>query len=202
MRKVVPTGSLREFFSQRLDEALRETSTEVLEETRAYLLDILEEFTWSRRAFSLERENPEEPLSVRFLRALEKSAGERVREHRMIGDFCLFLTGFFSDFLQRKVADMEVYISLGSSAYSSVETALRSFSPVPEDTFTRMFRELAEKFPSLVEVYMDLSEKLMVQSEQDLLKIYEKYLILKSKRYEKILREAGIEPFPVRRSRH
>ncbi len=202
MKKVVKTESLKDFFSNQIDESLKECSIDVLRETREYLVDLLDEFTRAKRAFLMEEENPEEPLSIRYLKALHKSTGEKVREYRMIGDFCLFVSGFFSDFIQKKIVDLDFYISIGSSAYSSVESTLKNLAAIEEDNFTRMFRELSEKFPNLVEVYMDVSERLMARSARDLLRIYEKYLVLRSKRYEKILREAGIEPIIVRRSRH
>jgi hypothetical protein len=187
---------MKEFFEERFNEAVSANPVELLDLTRSYLVELMTEFTESDVAFSLEREDPEMPLSIRFLQATGKSAREKLRDCKKIGDFCLFLSGFFSDFVQRKIPDLDFYIAIGSKAYSNVESSLRSTPSIKEDSFIQMFRELSDKFPELVDLYMDVNERMQRLTNQNIMKIYDKYLLLRSRRYEKILKDAGIYPLP------
>ena len=58
---------------------------------------------------------------------------------RQIGDVSLFISGFFSDSLRRKLVDVDYYVSIGGYAYNAL-------SRVETDTFSPVFAELATKF--------------------------------------------------------
>lgn len=199
---IIEKRSIKEFFEERFEEAVCANSVELLDLTRYYLVELLTEYTESDVAFSLEREDPEMPLSIRFLQATGKTTREKLIYYKKIGDFCLFLSGFFPEFIQRKIADLDLYIAIGAKAYSNVESSLRNTPSVKEDSFIQMFRELADKFPELVDLYMDVSERMQSLTNRNIMKVYDKYLLLRSRRYEKILKDAGIHPLPLFPTKH
>ena len=71
---------------------------------------------------------------------------------RQIGDVSLFISGFFSDSLHRKLVDVDYYVSIGGCAYNAL-------SRVETDTFSSVFAELGEKFVGFVDVLSEVSER-------------------------------------------
>jgi hypothetical protein len=88
---------------------------------------------------------------------------------RQIGDVSLFISGFFSDSLHRKLVDVDYYVSIGGCAYNAL-------SRVETDTFSSVFAELGEKFVGFVDVLSEVSERTSCSSNADLLRLYEKWL--------------------------
>src|SRR5580765_8235344 len=85
----------------------------------------------------------DEPIAFRFVRALETSGVERRAHLREVGDRSLFISGFFSDSLTRKLVDVDYYVSIGGSAYSALSRADAALAPV--------FGELAGNFVAFVD---------------------------------------------------
>jgi hypothetical protein len=106
---------------------------------------------------------------------------------RSLGDFSLFMSGFFSDSLRRRTVDVDYYVSMGEYAYGSL-------SRIDEDTFAEVFAELARKFVGYMDVLADVSERTAVTSSGDLLRLYEKWLRTGSSRAGKKLVDRGIVP--------
>ena len=79
--------------------------------------------TWSRR----------EPLAFRLGRALETGGSEQRARLRSLGDFSLFMSGFFSDSFRRSLVDVDYYKSMGEYAYGSLSRS-------EHDTFARGLR--------------------------------------------------------------
>ncbi|NIO15399.1 MAG: hypothetical protein GTN70_00065 [Deltaproteobacteria bacterium] len=202
MVRIIKEVSMREFFEERFDEALSANPLELPHLTRSYLVELLTEYAESETAFSLDREDPELPLSIRFLRATAKGTREKLQDCKRIGDFCLFLSGIFPEKIQGKAADLDFYMALGSKAYLNVESSLRNTTSHAEDCFVRMFRELSERFPEFVGLYMDVSERMRALTDRNIMDLYGKYLLLRSRRHERILRKAGISPPPPNPTRH
>jgi hypothetical protein len=105
-----------------------------------------------------------------------------------IGDVALFVSGFFSDSLTRKLVDVDYYVSIGGCAYNTLSRveADEAFSPV--------FAELGEKFVGFVDVLAEVSERTSCSSNADLLLLYEKWLKTGSRRSGQLLVERGVVP--------
>ena len=104
-----------------------------------------------------------------------------------IGDVALFVSGFFSDSLNRKLVDVDYYVSIGGRAYNVL-------SRVETDTFSPVFAELGEKFVGFVDVLSEVSERTSCTSNSDLLRLYEKWLKTGSRRSGQLLVERGVVP--------
>jgi hypothetical protein len=127
-----------------------------------------------------------EPLAVRFARALQTGGVEQRTRLRNLGDFSLFTTGFFADSFNRRHVDVDYYVSMGEYAYGSLSRA--------EDAFREVFAELARKFVGFSDVLADISERHSLSSNNDLLRLYEKWLRTGSGRDGQRLIERGIVP--------
>lgn len=128
-----------------------------------------------------------EPLVFRLAKALESGGSEQRARLRGVGDFSLFMSGFFADSFTRKIVDVDYYVSMGEYAYGSL-------SRRDEDAFSEVFGELARKFVGFMDVLSDISERTGGAQRADILRLYEKWLRTGSARDGQTLIDHGIVP--------
>jgi hypothetical protein len=173
-----------EYFRELVESALQHQHLAARDLTSFYLVNLLTGFMHVDRS---DTADDEEPLGVRFAKALQ-DAGIRQRDGlRQVGDLSLFISGFFADSLNRSLVDIDYYIQLGGSAYGSLARQ-------GHVTFGEVFNELSEKFPAFVDVLGEVSERSALASNSDVLRLYEKWLRTKSRRSGDLLAAKGIVP--------
>ena len=173
--------SAAEYFKDLVESALAHQQVRAGELTAFYVVHLLTAFM--RRS----TDNEDGPLGLKLAVALE-SGGEAQRTAlKQVGDMSLFVSGFFSDSLRRKLVDVDYYIMIGGSAYTVL-------SRYESDTFSPVFAELAAKFPAFVEVLCEVSERTACTTNADLLRLYEKWLRTGSRRSGQLLVERGVVP--------
>ena len=171
-----------EFFKELVESALVHQRLAANELTSYYVVQLLANFV-DRRA--TDSDEPA-PLALRLAQALEGGSHQRTTL-KQIGDFSLFVSGFFSDSLNRKLVDVDYYVSIGGHAYTAL-------SRVETETFSPVFAELAEKFVGFVDVLCEVSERTSCTSNADVLRLYEKWLKTGSRRSGQLLVERGVVP--------
>jgi len=173
--------SAEEYFKELVDGALARQQIGAGELTAFYVVRLLAGFMQQPAG------RDDQPLGLRLAEALE-AGGVRRRTHlRQIGDFSLFISGFFSDSLRRKLVDVDYYVSIGGIAYAALGRS-------ETDTFSPVFAELAEKFVGFVDVLSEVSERTSCASNADLLRLYERWLKTGSPRSGQLLIECGVVP--------
>jgi hypothetical protein len=178
---VVRRESASEYFKELVEGALAHQRVAAGELTSFYVVNLLTGF--------LQRpaEDDETPLAFRLADALD-AAGMRQRASlKQIGDFSLFVSGFFADSLNRKHVDVDYYVSIGGTAYTAL-------SRHETDTFAPVFAELADNFVQFVDVLSEVSERASLGSNVDLLRLYERWLKTGSRRSGQLLAERGVVP--------
>jgi hypothetical protein len=178
---VVRRESASEYFKELVEGALAHQRIAAGELTSFYVVNLLTGF--------LQRpaEDDETPLAFRLADALD-AAGMRQRASlKQIGDFSLFVSGFFADSLNRKHVDVDYYVSIGGTAYTAL-------SRHETDTFSPVFAELADNFVRFVDVLSEVSERASLGSNVDLLRLYERWLKTGSRRSGQLLAERGVVP--------
>jgi hypothetical protein len=173
-----------EYFKELVDGALTHQGLATQELTAFYVVQLLTSFLQRPAAGS---EADETPLALRLAQALESGGIRQRASLRHIGDVALFVSGFFSDSLNRKLVDVDYYVSIGGCAYSAL-------SRVETDTFSPVFAELGTKFVGFVDVLSEVSERTSCSSNADLLRLYEKWLKTGSRRSGQLLVERGVVP--------
>jgi hypothetical protein len=187
---VVRRESAVEYFKELVEGALARQRVAAGELTSLYVVNLLTGFL-HRPA----RGEDDTPLALRLGEALD-AAGARQREIlRQIGDQSLFISGFFADSLQRKLVDVDYYVSIGGAAYTTLSRSER-------DTFSAVFAELADNFVAFVDVLSEVSERASCSSDSDLFRLHERWLRTGSRRTAGLLIENGVVLTPLnRRSR-
>lgn len=172
-----------EYFRELVESALQHQHVAAGELTSFYLVNLLAGFVHLDRADAAH----DEPLGVRLASALQ-AAGVRQRDGlRRVGDLSLFISGFFSDSLNRRLVDVDYYIQLGEVAYGSLARQ-------GDEALGDVFDELSGRFTTFVDVLSEISERTALTSNADVLRLYEKWLRTKSRRSGDLLASHGIVP--------
>jgi len=172
--------SAAEYFKELVEGALAQQRLNAGELTAFYVVNLLTGF--------LQRPAGDDtPLGVRLAQALESGGMHQRATLREIGDLSLFVSGFFSDSLRRKLVDVDYYVAIGGSAYNAL-------SRFDSDTLSPVFGELSEKFVAFVDVLSEVSERSSCSSNGDLLRLYERWLKTGSRRSGQLLVERGVVP--------
>lgn len=172
-----------EYFQGAVSGAVSSLKLEVSEHAQHYLVRLL--------VPTDEKGEPADTLAKQLAVALEQvQAEQRAQRLRQLGDYSLYIAGFFSDSLSRKLVDVDYYIGMGGAAYENVARLEE------KRTKATVFRELAEKFPRFIDVLSVISEETGFNpaSHQDLLRVYDLWLKTGAKKFEKQLVKAGINP--------
>ncbi len=170
-----------EYFKELVDRALTHQGLAAQELTSFYVVQLLASFLQTPDNYD------EGPLSIQLMRALESGGMRQRASLKQIGDLSLFIAGFFSESLNRKLVDVDYYASIGGRAYHAL-------SRVETDTFSPVFAELGSKFVDFVEVLSEVSERTSCATNVDLLRLYEKWVKTGSRRSGQLLVERGVVP--------
>jgi hypothetical protein len=182
--QVFKRESALEYFKELVDGALARQGLAAQELTAFYVVQLLTSFLQRPAADSQE---DDAPLAFRLAQALETGGMRQRATLKHIGDVSLFVSGFFSDSLNRKLVDVDYYASIGGYAYNALSRS-------DTDTFSPVFAELGEKFIAFADVLSEVSERTSCASNSNLLRLYEKWLKTGSRRSGQLLVEHGVVP--------
>ena len=181
---VIVSADIREYFQREVDAALTQQAVTVEETTATYLVNLLELFEQTDEGLDIK------PLALHYADALNAAtAGEKSLALRRLGDVALFVSGLFAGSLNRKIVDIDYYIAMGGTAYSCVHDLVGSRT---RDKHV-LFAELAENFAQLVDVLGVISDSSNLNSNADVLRLYEIWLRTGSPRTAEKLRRHGIQ---------
>ena len=180
-----------EYFREKVNTAVEELHVDVDEIVVFYLVNLLSEFHKIEKiTLDIEPKADEEALSILLEKALFSNQNEQIKRFKHLGDFSLFISGFFPDSIYKRLVDHKFYMSVGSIAYNQLADIMRT--KAQSKTFWVLYKELAKNFSAFVDVLSEVSGKSMSHSSNYILKVYERWLKRKSPRDEKILRKEGI----------
>jgi hypothetical protein len=173
-----------EYFKELVEDSMARQRLRAADLTEYYVVNLLCEYVRPDR----RRDGEDgEALAVRMARALESAGPEQRTRLRGVGDFSLFMSGFFSDSFRMRSVDVDYYKSMGEYAYSSL-------SHSEDEAFAEVFGELSRKFVGFMDVLADISERTTLKSTTDILRLYEKWLRTGSAKDGQLLIERGILP--------
>lgn len=174
-----------EYFKELVESALVRQHLQTGDLTEYYLVNLLCQYIrLDSRGDAAEHT---EPLAFRLARALESGGLEQRARLRNLGDFSLFMSGFFAESFKRRSIDVDYYKSMGEYAYGSL-------SKSDDDAFAEVFAELASRFVGYMDVLADISERTALSNTTDVLRLYEKWLRTGSARDGRRLVERGVLP--------
>jgi hypothetical protein len=187
--RILVGKSAKEWFREMVAEALSHRRLKVQEVTEFYLVNLLAGFLEREKLFVEEPDGTvsAEPLALILLRAFEADRRERAAHLRRLGDTALFVSGFFGDSLARSLVDVDYYIAMGGRAYGALAESERGLDA--------LYEELSGRFAEFVDLFAEIAELSDLRSNRGLLRLYERFLLTRSERVAKRLRDRGVALF-------
>jgi hypothetical protein len=180
---LVRNESPTEYFRDLVEAAMQNQNVSAHELTSFYVVNLLTAFVHVETSPAA---GDDEPLGVGLARALQTAGLAQRAGLRKVGDLSLFISGFFSDSLNRRLVDIDYYIQLGECAYGSLARR--------DEALGDVFDELSEKFTAFVDILGEVSERTALTSNADVLRLYEKWMRTRSRRSGDLLAARGIVP--------
>jgi hypothetical protein len=185
MENLLRPETSTEYFKKLVERAMARQKVSSSELSSYYLVQLLDNFIAFDQTYAEMEVDKETPLAELLCLALASRGVRRFHLLKFTGDVALFMSGFFSDSVTRRLNDMDYYVRLGGYAYggaarlSAVEAAA-------------VFEELAHKFVRFVDVLNEVSEESAITENAGILRLYEKWRQTGSRRSEALLRREGI----------
>ena len=195
-REIDPCPDINGFFRNVVDTVRSARRLPATDAATSYVVALLVEFAEPKRY--AERES-ERPLTVRLHDALNRPGPGTFEHLRQLGDFVLYVSGFFGEYFERRGVTKDYVRGLGAQAYWGARQALTGFQlEVERDPeSTDIFRELAGNF----DVFVNLLEGVCWDlpgsrrgGNADLLELYERWLKTRSPVLAAELTAAGLIP--------
>jgi len=183
-----------EFFKEKVSNAISNQRLLIPEDVEYYLVNLLLDFI---NPIKLELTGSQQnaidtPLAFILKAAVEAPPSQRLKIFKNMGDISLYLAGFFQDYFNRKLFDINYYITMGAAAYDNVAQIARNQHR--ESHFADTFEKLAVRFEQLVEVVAEVSESQQPEKPIDILSTYDRWTKTHSHRLLKLLNNVGIMP--------
>ncbi len=168
------------YFNEIVQTAISKLKFETTPVASKYLVKLLESYVVCAQT------NIQTTLAEAYLKA-SLAEGQVKREMlRQLGDTSLYVSGFFGDSLRRKIVDIDYYADIGGAAYASLA------SEVPNEIQAHVYGDFSKRFLDYVDLLTYISQKALIQSNQDLLRLYERYVLTGSELAREQLAEKGL----------
>lgn len=145
-------SSLQSFFFDQLNDLNKKSSSPLPGETIYYSSLIMDRFGEAVEYFDVSEEGRvrEKTLGVLLLETGSMTRAMQKRAYRDIGDTALFLCGYFSESLNKKIIDTSYYQEVGQIAYSRLNNIIPQAYEVPK--FFEMLSDTFEKIAMMMNV--------------------------------------------------
>jgi len=185
--------SPKDFFKEAVREAFSNRKLEAFPMAEDYLVNVLEHYVVAAHLHDTEgtdEQGQKKPttLAETLLIAAQSSHATKVDMLKKLGDRTLYVCGFFSDSFQRKVIDLDYCADMGGTAYRILAQSTK------EDTVSQVYSLYSKKFLVFVDVLNYISEKSQLQSSNNVLRIYDRYVKTGSELAREKLSKLGIVP--------
>lgn len=180
------------FFEGKIRDAAKTRGYDPEAPSTLYVAGLLADYAKPER---LSREALDRPLSFLLREALDTVGPERFQRLRGLGDHALYVSGFFSESLERRGAPPRFVRDLGATAYDAAGAMLRRAAS--DMRGPDVFDELATHFDELVALLADVSDALYATSAHDsrsVLEVYERWSRRGSPALADALAQWGIAP--------
>lgn len=186
--RLILSPDLGEFFRQEVADAKGQLQIRLNDATEFYLVNLLCDFS---------RKDPgvgDEPLALLYKRAMEATPAERFTLLKNLGDMALYVAGYFVEFVESSMVDVDYYVAMGGSAYGNLSSMVGNRKN--GESIAELYTQLAKHFTDLVDLLNEVADRQRDNSakDKDLLRLYERWTRTKSVRIQRLLAERGMFP--------
>lgn len=182
-----------EFFKDLVRQGFAQRKLQTYPMVESYLVDLLQYYLESRNLFDTEfdefgKKNPTTLAEMYLYANTTEDLTLKSELLKKLGDRSLYMSGFFGDSLNRKVVDVDYYVSMGGVAFAALAAQAR------QDTTARVYSTISKRFIDFVDVLTHISHNSFVKSNESILRLYDRYLTTGSELAREKLAEMGVLP--------
>ena len=145
-KELVLESSLQSYFFDQLQSFNNKSTTPLPLEMIHYSSKVMERFSESDKYFNITEDGrvQEKTLGMKLLNAANLSKSQQIRELKDIGDTSLFLCGYFSESLSKKLISIRYYEDVGRISYERLNCFVPSVYNVERFyySFARLFTHI------------------------------------------------------------
>ncbi len=173
MTHPVTRENLYDFFEERVIMVRDEHGVGLSSNVVRYLANLLCQLGRTEHLF---RQHQPRTLAEMHFRGLSlQSEHEALGHYKHLGDFALYIGGYFSDSLHRKTVGISYYADMGGAAYHRA-AGLSAGSKEVHFSFHALFTEMATHFRECLWVLTEVADRNRCDSMTDLANLFERWL--------------------------
>lgn len=179
----------KSFFRTIVIYAMKECRIEITPLILDYLVDLLQFYIVTDNLYEenlADGKKTQKTLAERLLVASSADLNIKKDLLKRLGDSSLYVSGFFGDSLKRKIVDIDYYADIGGMAYGSLAACTQ------EKMMATVYDEFSCRFLEYVDVLTVISQGALIQSKEDVLRLYDKYMATGSDLAKKQLIKMGV----------
>jgi hypothetical protein len=183
-----------DFFTEAVTDALKSRKISHSPLANEYLVKLLTHYIFADNLFDETTDGGKKTrstLAELYLKAMNSETNVRYDLLKKLGDTSLYITGFFSESLNRKVVDVSYYVNMGESAFHSLANT------VNEEAYSNLYKDFSKHFVKYMEALNYISKQTNLQKDSNLLKLYENYQKTGSELMREVLVDSGFIDFDV-----
>lgn len=189
---LVTEDNLQAFFHDSIKDAARSRRLDTGDATLHYLTHLLADYAKAERLFDQTGGRPRlRPLAMIYQDALQApSVTERRLWLQRLGDLALFVAGWFSGRLSRRLTDLDYCIAMGGNAYGYLHET--TGGSTRDRALREIFGELAQGFDRFVDLLASITRQAAGQ-DHDVLDLYGQWLATGSPALGRRLQALGVD---------
>lgn len=160
-KKLVLENSLQVFFFDHLQEFNKKSLNPLSQETIYYSSIVMDNFGDSSKLFEqVDNRSREKILGIKLMESSQFPKEKQKTILKDIAETSLFICGYFSDSLNKKIVDVRYYEELGRIAYSRLNSFTPEFYDVPA-----FYKKMATHFSDVTLLMSLVSKKYSADSD-------------------------------------
>lgn len=188
--------STNDYFKEIVGQALAQRKIQTYPQVETYLTGLLEFYLDARNLHEEEfvtESGARKPKTMAelYMLATQSEVNTKIELLKKLADKSLYMSGFFGDSFQRKIIDVDYYAEIGGSAYYQLSSVTK------EDTMAKVYSVFSTRFVEFMDVLTLISQNSLVQSNQSVLRLYDRYLRTGSELAREKLTEIGVLTLPL-----
>lgn len=186
--------STNEFFDEIISDALHKRKVEAVPQVKDYLVGLMKFYMDARNLHenSTDESGKRRPqtLAELYMEAQNAEHSAKIEMLKKLGDRTLYISGFFSESFNRKIIDVDYYVEMGEVAYGQLSSVTK------QDTLSRIYSVFSKRFIEFADVLTYVSQSAAIQSNLDVLQLYDRYLKTGSELARERLLDLGVTTVP------
>ena len=160
----------KDFFREMVIRALKKCSIDADPMVLDYLVNLLRFYMSTDNLYEKGELCKNKTLIERLFAAHTLDINTKRESLKKLGDFSLYVSGFFGDSLKKKIVDIDYYAEIGGIAYGSLA------AHTDKEKIAQVYDEFSQNFLKYVDVLTFISQLVFIQSQEDILRLYDRYL--------------------------